>query len=106
MRDLTQTLDLVQNAVLKGDFDRLQSLSDDIAQIMQTVDVRTEAEARLIRQKASRNAACLAAALQGIRAAQRRLTDLREAATGHRTYGPAGQRTAVAQVPTSLRQRV
>ena len=106
MHELNQTLDQVQGALLAGDFDQLNALSNDLARIMQTVAVTTETEARLIRQKASRNTACLAAALQGIRAAQRRIKDLREAATGHRTSGPAGQRSAIAQLPTSLRQRI
>jgi hypothetical protein len=106
MDDLSQTLDMVHDALLAGKFDLLPGLTDSIARLAQSVDVRTEQEAALLRRKASRNATSLAAALQGVRAAHRRLADLREAATGHRTYGPAGQRTAIATVPSALRQRV
>jgi hypothetical protein len=106
MLKLTQALDKVQSALMAGAFDQLQDLSAEIERLMETVEIRTEQDAALIRQKASRNAACLGAAMQGVRAAQRRLTDLREASTGHRTYGPLGQRSAIATGPSSLRQRV
>lgn len=106
MLKLTEALDKVHGALLAGAFGQLQTLSADIERLLETADIRTEQDAALIRQKADRNAACLGAAMQGVRAAQRRLTDLREASTGHRTYGPGGQRSAIATGPSSLRQRV
>jgi ElaB/YqjD/DUF883 family membrane-anchored ribosome-binding protein len=106
MHDLAHQLDLLGDAVLTGQFDDLSSLAREIEGLLRQVAGLSAAEAAMIRAKASRNVTVLGAAMQGVRAAQRRLSDLREASTGHRTYGPAGQRSAIAAAPATIRQRV
>ncbi len=106
MRDLLQTLDLVRSAVMSGKLDQLGPLTQDIEALLVNAHHVPEHQVELIRAKASRNAASLTAAMQGVRAAQRRMTDLHEASTGHRTYGPRGARSAVASVATTLKQRI
>jgi hypothetical protein len=106
MGDLSHTLDLVRGALLSGDLDQLAPLTRDIEDLLSHAHQLPEHQLALIRAKASRNAAHLTAAIQGVRAAQRRMNDLREASTGHRTYGPGGARTAVANVATTLKQRI
>lgn len=46
----------------------------------------------MLRRKSERNAACLQGAARGIRAAHRRLAEVRKAATGHAAYDVNGQR--------------
>jgi hypothetical protein len=106
MHDLATTLDEVRDALIAGSLDQLPQLTREIERLLQGADRLSEADMTVIRTKATRNTATLNAAMQGVRAAQRRLADLREAATGHRTYGPRGQRSAVANPFSTLRQRV
>lgn len=106
MRDLSQALDFVRAALLSGNFGQLAALTQDIEVLLSNTHHLTADQLATIRAKASRNTANLTAAMQGVRAAQRRLSDLREASTGHRTYGPSGARSAVASVATTLKQRI
>jgi ElaB/YqjD/DUF883 family membrane-anchored ribosome-binding protein len=106
MHDIATTLDLVRARVLSGAIADLAPLTDRIELLLANLDGLTVAEAEIIRSKANQNTRALAAAMQGVRAAQRRMADLREAATGHRTYGPKGERSAVSGISPTLRQRV
>lgn len=106
MHDIAATLDLVRARVLSGAITELAPLTERIEQLLSNLGSLSAADAEIIRSKASQNARALKAAMQGVRAAQRRMADLREAATGHRTYGPKGQRSAVSGVSSTLRQRV
>ena len=106
MHDLAHALDRVRDAVVAGDLGKLGPLTETIERLLQNVDGLTEADLALIRSKANRNSTTLGAAMQGVRAARRRLAELREASTGHRTYGPGGQRSSVATLSPTLRQRV
>ncbi len=106
MNDLVGVLDRVRDAVLGGNFSGLGSLNNDVTALLNEMGRIPAKDATDIVDKARRNALLLSAALQGMRAARRRLSDLREAASGHRTYGPGGQRSAVTDAPSVLRQRV
>jgi chromosome segregation and condensation protein ScpB len=107
MRDLLKTLDLVHEAAVRGNLAALPSLTTALSELMQTgADGLTEKDLAVVGRKAARNAALLNAAMQGMRAAQRRLVELREAASGHRTYSRSGDRPVVAQQPMILKLRV
>lgn len=106
MHDLARTLDLVRDAAVTGQLGKLGPLIENIERLLHDAPGLTEAEIALIRSKANRNIAILGAAMQGVRSARRRLAELREASTGHRTYGPGGQRSSVATLTPTLRQRI
>jgi hypothetical protein len=105
-RDLEHALDEVHAALLDGAFAQLGAMSDQITHLLNTASDLTKAELDAVQAKAARNAALLRAAMQGVRAADRRLGELREAARGHKTYGPKGQRATIADAVGTLRQRV
>lgn len=106
MHDLARVLDLVRDTVIAGDLGKLGALTENIERLLQDTDGLTETDLALICSKANRNSATLNAAMQGVRAAQRRIAELREVSTGHRTYGPGGKRSSVATLAPTLRQRV
>jgi hypothetical protein len=106
MGELAATLDHLRARVLSGAILELGPLSERLERLVATAGSLTAAEADIVRGKARQNALILVAAMKGVRAAQRRLTDLREAEKGLRTYGPKGERSAVSAGATTLRQRV
>ncbi|MGL5008442.1 MAG: hypothetical protein ACRC6I_01065 [Paracoccaceae bacterium] len=106
MHDLVTTLDAVHAALLDGDINQIAPLTRRVEVLMTNPETPSEAELTIIRAKAMRNARTLEAAMQGLRAASRRLAELREAASGHKTYGRDGRRAIVATLATNLRQRI
>lgn len=106
MSDLLNALLRMREAALEGRFEGFSGLTAEIETLLSKADSLTKNDRIAVMESAKRNTAILAAALQGMRAARRRLSDLREASTGHRTYGPSGQRSSLGLGPTQLRQRV
>lgn len=106
MDDLAITLDAIHAALLEGEIDQIAPLTRQVEALLATTPTLSERALDTIRAKAQRNARTLQAAMQGLRSAHRRLAELREAASGHRTYGRNGQRATVATLSTTLRQRV
>ena len=101
-----QLLDLVYQAMLVSDYDALPALSASLEQELDGPSAKiTEIGLQTIRQKAARNAAILLAAQKGIRSAQRRLDELRQAALGLVTYDRSGRRAEVSE-GRSLTQRL
>jgi hypothetical protein len=104
--DLLTLLDTTHAALLQGDLAAIGPMSARLENLAgQLQDCPADILA-LIRKKAVRNAATLQAAAQGVRAAHRRLAELHEAASGHRTYGRDGHRAAIGAPVAVLRQRV
>jgi hypothetical protein len=103
---LTRALDAVHTAILSGRIDDLGPLTDVITHNAAQLATATEPQMRHVRDQAARNALCLQAAMKGIRAAQRRLSELRQASTGHVTYDHNGQRAALGGANGTLRQRI
>lgn len=106
VNDILALLDDIHAALLEGDLDALGPLARRLDDLMAVFGNCPHDSLALIRAKAMRNAQTLQAAEQGVRAAQRRLADLREAASGHRTYGRDGHRAAVVGVSGQVRHRV
>jgi hypothetical protein len=103
---LTRAMDAVHTAVLAGRIDDLAPLTDMITTASADLTTATEQQMRLIQGMAARNALCLQSAMKGIRAAQRRVAELRAASTGHATYDQNGQRARLGAVAGNLRQRI
>ncbi len=104
--EIITALDDIHAALVAGAIAAIGPLTARIETLLGDVSNVSSDHLALIRARAARNATTLTAAMQGVRAAQRRLADLREAASGHRTYARDGQRTTVAGQPGTLRQRV
>jgi hypothetical protein len=93
-----QLLDQVYAALLKSDYAALAGLSARLEKEMQTPSEKlTEARLRIITRKAERNAACLLAAQRGIKAARRRLSEIRSSGAGLVTYDRSGRRAEVTE---------
>lgn len=98
-------LDQMHAAILKADFAALAELTPALETSLAKVEaLKDRALLAQINAKAQRNAACLMAAGRGVRAAQRRLTELRNAGQGFSTYDGRGKR-AQHGLPNSLALR-
>ena len=91
-------LDAVYQALLRSDYAVLGKLSEDLERELQKPSGRiTDADLQMISRKAERNAAVLLAAQKGIRSARRRLSEIRETASGLVTYDRSGRRAEVSE---------
>jgi hypothetical protein len=101
-----QLLDQVYEALLTADYAALSGMSAQMEQELRNPSsMLTEAQWRVVRGKAERNGACLLAALRGVKAARRRLAEIRSTATGLVTYDRSGRRAAVTE-NRNLKQRL
>lgn len=100
-----QLLDQMHVAILAADFATLGLLVPILEASLTGLEPPDLARLQDISRKATRNAACLQAALRGVRAAQHRLADLRQNASGLVTYTDAGKRAKYA-APGALAQRL
>lgn len=94
----------VRKAVVEGDYAQLANLLP-ILQISEAEPfIGDLAELRRLKAEAERTEACLFSALQGIRAARRRVDDVVEASRGLTTYDRGGHKATVrATVPMTRR---
>lgn len=99
-------LDETYAALLRTDLAALAGLSAALERELQLVaGGLAEVQLRAIRQKADRNAVVLLAAQRGIRAARRRLQEVRSASSGLVTYDRSGRKAEVSEA-RSLAQRL
>lgn len=99
-------LDRQFDALIRGDLAGLEESGHGLAAAITRIDASpSQAEIGAIQERAARNAACLAAALRGVRAARRRLEEIAAAGKGLDTYDAFGRRTAEGMGPDRLRQR-
>lgn len=90
-------LDAVHAALVQGDLLALPALAERVERMVDDVAASDPATAARLRDKARRNGALLDAAARGLRAAHRRLEELRGAAGGRvATYDGAGRRQMLA----------
>ncbi|MBI1169864.1 hypothetical protein GC209_00555 [bacterium] len=86
-------LDEVHAVLLRQDYDGLAQLAASLEQELDHPSQTLDAEAlAIIRRKADRNALTLLAVQRGIRAAVRRITEIRSVANGLVTYDLGGRR--------------
>lgn len=103
---LEAVLQEVYLALRAGDLAGLAELCDRteaaLAGLPGLADARS---AERLRELARRNAACLDAAARGIRAARRRVAEIRDAQTGTRTYDGKGRYQVIAGPADRLSSR-
>jgi hypothetical protein len=104
--DILTLLDETHTALLLGDLAAIGPISARLEGLAGQLQDCPDTTLALIRKTALRNAAMLQAAAQGVRAAHRRLAELQEAASGHRTYGRDGHRAMIGGPTAVLRQRI
>jgi hypothetical protein len=98
-------LDLAHSAAISAQFATLAGLAPQLEQALARFDPQRDAALLdRVRRKAARNAACLLAAGRGVRAAVRRIEEVRRAASGLVTYDGRGKR-AVSGSTGTLSQR-
>ena len=91
-----QLLDQVYQALLRSDYAALPAMTGLLEQELRTPTVPlTESHLATIHRKAERNGACLLAAQRGVKAARRRLAEIRSTASGLVTYDRKGRRAEV-----------
>ena len=91
-----QLLDAIYLALQNSDFAQLEGLGSSLLREIDHPETPFgEAGLQLIRRRAERNARCLQAVQRGIKAAQRRLADIRHASGGLMTYDRSGKRAVV-----------
>ena len=89
---LEPLLDQMHDAILAADFATLSLLALTLDAALVALNKADQALLQRISRKAARNAACLQAAGRGVRAAVRRLAEVRQNAAGLVTYDGAGKR--------------
>lgn len=90
--DIEHLLDQMHVAILVADFGTLAQLTPPLETALAGLRQPDQALLQRISRKAARNATCLQAAGRGVRAALRRLTEVRQNAAGLVTYDGAGKR--------------
>jgi len=87
-------MDQVHDAILTANFTALATLSPALDAALEALSTDTlPTDWTRLRQKAERNAACALAAGRGVRAAIRRLAEVKQNASGLMTYDEKGNRT-------------
>ncbi|GLS85178.1 hypothetical protein GCM10010873_01510 [Cypionkella aquatica] len=86
-------LDAIHAAILSADYTELARLSPELdAALGRLAQPSDSALILRLQRKAERNAICATAAAKGVRAAIRRLNEVRQSLNGLVTYGEDGQR--------------
>ena len=105
--DLETLLQDLHSALRLGEFGHLGELTRSIEAAVQGLSgaALSETAARHLRDLATRNAACLEGAERGIRAARRRLAEIRAVQAGTRTYDDQGRSQLIAPAAGRLARR-
>lgn len=91
-------LDLVYDALLRSDYAALPGMTEQLeAEMDGPVRSLSAPYLEKIESKAARNAVCLLAAQRGVKAARRRLAEIRSTAAGLVTYDRRGRRAEVSE---------
>lgn len=108
--ELSRSLDWMHDLLRRGDLaalpDAAATMESDLAALAVPGKAPPpETELAELRRKLERNAACLLGAARGIRAARRRIAEVRAAATGLGAYDASGQRVSGAVEAPRLARR-
>lgn len=103
---LVHLLEASHDAIRRADFSALADLTEALLAAAETPG-STAAELEAVRDSAARNTGLLEAAAAGLRAARRRVAEIRAARAGLDTYDGRGTRRRLEpQGPVALRQRI
>ncbi|MGL6210253.1 MAG: hypothetical protein ACRC14_10545 [Paracoccaceae bacterium] len=90
---MANLLDQAHLALRQADYAKLGGLTVAIeVELARLETVQDLAGLARVQQRATRNAACLLSAQRGLRAARRRVEEIKRARSGLVTYGPSGSR--------------
>ncbi|MGB8814322.1 MAG: hypothetical protein WCC57_14180 [Paracoccaceae bacterium] len=104
---LERLLDGMHRAVLSGDLEALAPMGSEVEAMLGAMSPLSDQDlAERLRRKAERNAACLKAAARGVRAAQRRVAEIKTVKLGLVTYDGRGKRQEMPLGAAQLTQRV
>ncbi len=103
---LSAELDRVYHLLRSGKLEGLAAATQALEAELARLDPVDAAGLEMLRHKARRNAACLDAAARGVRAARRRLAEIRTIESGLGTYDDKGRRDEVPGVSIRLTQRL
>ena len=103
---LSAELDRVYQVLRSGKLEGLAAATQALEAELARLDPLDAAGLDLLRHKAQRNAACLDAAARGVRAARRRLAEIRTIETGLGTYDDKGRRDELPGLSIRLTQRL
>ena len=103
---LSAELDRVYHVLRSGRLEGLAAATQALEAELARLDPADPAGLDLLRHKAQRNAACLDAAARGVRAARRRLAEIRTIESGLGTYDDKGRRDELPGLPIRLTQRL
>ena len=103
---LSAELDRVYLLLRSGKLEGLAAATQALEAELARLDPMDAAGLELLRHKAQRNAACLDAAARGVRAARRRLAEIRTIESGLGTYDDKGRRDELPGVSVRLTQRL
>lgn len=104
-------LDAERRAIRAGEFEGLARLADEKARLIDLIAGHASAapgQRELlvrIQSRTSENQRLLAAAMSGVKAAQRRLDTIRRAARTLNTYDSTGRATTIGTAPGSIERR-
>ena len=103
---LSAELDRVYHLLRSGKLEGLAAATHALEAELARLDPVDAAGLEMLRHKARRNAACLDAAARGVRAARRRLAEIRTIESGLGTYDDKGRRDEVPGLSIRLTQRL
>jgi hypothetical protein len=94
----------LRRGLVSGDYSVLSGLLPQLEQIEAEAEFLSAADLHSLKAEAERAQACLQAAVSGVRAARRRMTDVADAARGLTTYGPDGVKATLPTTPPGSRR--
>lgn len=103
---LAHELDAIHAALCEGRIADLEGRTEALVAAMEMMREDDAPALEMIRGKADRNAVCLEGAMRGLRAARRRIAEIRAIEAGSATYDPQGRRDASPVGQGSLAQRI
>jgi hypothetical protein len=103
---LSAELDRLYHTLRSGKLDGLATATQALEAELARLEPMDTAGLDLLRQKAQRHAACLDAAARGVRAARRRLAEIRTIDSGLGTYDDKGRRDELPGLSIRLTQRL
>jgi hypothetical protein len=105
--DVLHALARAKDAVVAGNFVELASFRSVLESAQVVLDPATDkATANLLKMEAERLQQCLAAALQGMRAAQSRLADVMASQHGLNTYDQGGRKAPIGGATSGVVHRL
>jgi predicted oxidoreductase len=102
--DMNTLLDDMRDAVVVGNYGKLSELLPALTEAEKLLQPQSMAEMAALRARAAQNAACMDAAISGIKSARRRLTEIAKAEAGLTTYDREGGKATLSSAQPKSRR--